>query len=135
MIDEKNTDSAAKPGAARLVALVCMAQVLAQIGAYTWPALLPEFIPLWGLDYSQAGWITASFYLTYMLTVPILVTLTDRVDPRRVYLFGVGCTIIAHFLFAFYAEGFWSALLIRALAGMGWAGTYMTGLKLLADRV
>ena len=135
MIDEKNTDSAAKPGAARLVALVCMAQVLAQIGAYTWPALLPEFIPLWGLDYSQAGWITASFYLTYMLTVPILVTLTDCVDPRRVYLFGVGCTIIAHFLFAFYAEGFWSALLIRALAGMGWAGTYMTGLKLLADRV
>ncbi len=135
MNDEKNTDSAAKPGAARLVALVCTAQVLAQVGAYTWPALLPEFIPLWNLDYSQAGWITASFYLTYMLTVPILVTLTDRIDPRRVYLFGVGCTIIAHFLFAFYAEGFWSALAIRALAGMGWAGTYMTGLKLLADQV
>jgi MFS family permease len=30
---------------------------------------------------------------------------------------------------------FWSALLMRALTGMGWAGTYMTGLKLLADRV
>jgi len=74
MNDEKNTDGAARPGATRLVALVCMAQVLAQIGAYTWPALLPEFIPLWGLDYSQAGWITASFYLTYMLTVPILVS-------------------------------------------------------------
>ncbi|HET9664879.1 MAG TPA: MFS transporter, partial [Burkholderiales bacterium] len=27
------------------------------------------------------------------------------------------------------------ALATRALAGMGWAGTYMTGLKLLADRV
>ena len=135
MSDDETTSSAEKPGAARLVALVCTAQVLAQIGAYTWPALLPEFIPLWGLDYSQAGWITASFYLTYMLTVPILVTLTDRIDPRRVYLFGVGCTIIAHFLFAFYAEGFWSAFLFRALAGMGWAGTYMTGLKLLADQV
>ena len=24
---------------------------------------------------------------------------------------------------------------MRALTGMGWAGTYMTGLKLLADRV
>ncbi len=127
--------SVEKPGAARLVALICTAQVLAQIGAYTWPALLPGFIPRWGLDYSQAGWITASFYLTYMLTVPILVTLTDRIDPRRVYLFGVGCTVISHLLFAFYAEGFWSATLIRALAGMGWAGTYMTGLKLLADRV
>ena len=33
-----------------------------------------------------------------------------------------------------FAEGFWSALATRALTGMGWAGTYMTGLKLLADR-
>jgi predicted MFS family arabinose efflux permease len=33
------------------------------------------------------------------------------------------------------AAGFWSALACRALTGIGWAGTYMTGLKLLADRV
>ncbi|MDE0942571.1 MAG: MFS transporter [Alphaproteobacteria bacterium] len=125
--------AATSPG--RLVALICLAQVLGQIGAYTWPALLPEFIPLWGLDYSEAGWITAAFYLAYMLSVPILVTLTDRIDPRRVYLFGVGCTILAHLLFAFFADGFWSATATRALAGIGWAGTYMTGLKLLADRV
>ncbi len=123
------------PSAGRLVALICTAQVLAQVGAYTWPALLPEFIPLWDLDYSEAGWITATFYLAYMLSVPILVTLTDRIDPRRVYLFGVGCTILGHLMFAFLADGFWSATLSRAVAGMGWAGTYMTGLKLLADRV
>ncbi|NQV61721.1 MAG: MFS transporter [Alphaproteobacteria bacterium] len=126
---------AEKPGAARLVALICTAQVLAQVGAYAWPALLPEFIPRWGLDYSEAGWITASFYLAYMLSVPILVTLTDRIDPRRVYMFGVGCTVIGHLLFALYAEGYWTATLARSIAGIGWAGTYMTGLKLLADRV
>jgi MFS family permease len=38
-------------------------------------------------------------------------------------------------MFALFAEGFWSALAMRALTGVGWAGTYMTGLKLLADRV
>ncbi len=38
-------------------------------------------------------------------------------------------------MFALFADGFWSALATRALTGMGWAGTYMTGLKLLADRV
>src|SRR5262249_14908750 len=32
-------------------------------------------------------------------------------------------------------DGFWSAVLLRGLAGIGWAGTYMTGLKLLADQV
>src|SRR4051794_2374539 len=31
--------------------------------------------------------------------------------------------------------GFWSAVVARCFAGVGWAGTYMTGLKLLADRV
>jgi len=118
-----------------LVAVVCAAQVLAQIGAYFWPALLPGMIPLWGLTNSEAGWITAMFYGAYVAAVPILVTLTDRLDPRRVYLFGVACTVAAHALFGLLAEGFWSALALRALAGVGWAGTYMTGLKLLADRV
>jgi len=124
-----------KLSGAQLVALVCAAQVLAQIGAYFWPALLPGMIPLWSLTNSEAGWITAIFYGAYVAAVPILVTLTDRIDPRRVYLFGVACTVAGHLLFGLLAEGFWSALGLRALAGVGWAGTYMTGLKLLADRV
>lgn len=77
--------------AARLVAVVCAAQVLVQIGAFFWPALLPTMIPLWGLTNSEAGWITAVFYAAYMFAVPVLVTLTDRVDAKRVYLLGVGC--------------------------------------------
>jgi MFS family permease len=120
---------------APLVAAVCAAQVLVQLGAFFWPALLPGMMPRWGLTNSEAGWITAAFYGAYLVAVPILVTLTDRIDARRVYLFGVGCTFVAHLLFGLTAQGFWSALLLRALAGIGWAGTYMTGLKLLADQV
>ena len=120
---------------ARLVAIVCAAQILVQIGAFFWPALLPGMMPLWELSNSQAGWITAGFYGAYMISVPVLVTLTDRIDPKRVYLFGVASTVLGHLLFALFAEGFWSALALRGLTGMGWAGTYMTGLKLLADRV
>lgn len=128
-------NSSRQRSGARLVAVVCAAQVLVQLGAYFWPALLPGMMPLWGLSNSEAGWITAMFYGTYLLAVPVLVTLTDRVDARRVYLFGVACTIVAHLLFGLVAEGFWSALLLRGLAGIGWAGTYMTGLKLLSDQV
>jgi MFS family permease len=119
----------------RLVAVVCAAQVLVQIGAFFWPALLPSMMPLWGLSNREAGWITAIFYGAYMVSVPVLVTLTDRVDPKRVYLFGVAATVVGHLMFALYADGFWSGLAMRALTGIGWAGTYMTGLKLLADRV
>ena len=121
--------------AKRLIAIVCSAQALVQIGAFFWPALLPSMMLRWELTNSDAGWITGIFYAAYMVSVPLLVTLTDRVDPRAVYLFGVGCTIVAHSLFGLVADGFWSALALRAIAGVGWAGTYMTGLKLLVDIV
>jgi predicted MFS family arabinose efflux permease len=124
---------ARSPG--RLVAVVCAGQVLVQIGAFFWPALLPGMIPLWRLSNSEAGWITASFYGAYMVSVPVLVTSADRIDPKNVYLFGVAATAAGHLMFALFADGFWSAVALRALTGMGWAGTYMTGLKLLADRV
>jgi predicted MFS family arabinose efflux permease len=119
----------------RLIATLCTAQVLVQIGAFFWPALVPEMIVRWQLTNSEAGWITAAFYGAYMLAVPILVTLTDRIDAKRVYLGGVAAMILGHALFAALADGFWSALAARALTGIGWAGTYMTGLKLLADKV
>lgn len=119
----------------RIVAFVCASQVLVQIGASFWPALLPEMMSLWDLTFSQAGWITAIFFGAYMIAVPVLVTATDRFDPRQVYLLGVGLTVVGHLLFAIFADGFWSALGARALTGVGWAGTYMTGLKLLADKV
>jgi predicted MFS family arabinose efflux permease len=78
------TDQIDKCSALRLIACVCAAQVLVQIGAFFWPALVPEMIGRWRLTNSEAGWITAAFYGAYMLAVPILVTLTDRIDPKRV---------------------------------------------------
>jgi hypothetical protein len=39
---------ARSPG--RLVAVVCAGQVLVQIGAFFWPALLPGMIPLWRVN-------------------------------------------------------------------------------------
>lgn len=129
------TSAAGHSSALRQVVVVCGAQVFVQIGAGFWPALLPQMMQLWSLTNSEAGWITAIFFGTYMVSVPVLVTLTDRIDAKKVYLFGVGCTVVGHLLFGLFAEGFWSAFATRALAGMGWAGTYMTGLKLLADQV
>jgi hypothetical protein len=66
---------------ARLVTLVCLAQVCAQVGAYTWPALLPGFIADWHISNGQAGWITGLFCAAYTVSVPFLVTLTDRSTP------------------------------------------------------
>src|SRR6188474_3280471 len=108
-------DQRDRSAALRLIAFVCAAQVLVQIGAFFWPALVPEMILRWRLTNSEAGWITAAFYGAYMLAVPILVTLTDRIDAKRVYLGGVAAMVVGHGLFALFADGFWSALTARAL--------------------
>ncbi|MBB91898.1 MAG: MFS transporter [Magnetovibrio sp.] len=119
--------------ATRLIFAVFMAQLLAQIGAYTVPALLPIFITEWNLTNTEAGWLTGMWAAAYVCAVPILVSLTDRIDPKRLYLVCVTLTTLTHLGYAFLADGFWSALFLRALAGMAWAGCYMPGLKVLSD--
>lgn len=121
--------------AIRIIAIVCSAQVLAQIGAFAVAALLPTFIAEWRLSGTEAGWIIGAFYASYTLTVPVLVSLTDRIDPKSIYLAGVTMTAIAALGYATLADGFWTAFAFRLIAGVGWAGTYMPGLKALSDFV
>ncbi|WP_270933338.1 MFS transporter [Falsiroseomonas oryzae] len=120
---------------ARFIAAVVIAQVLVQIGAFSLPALLPGYMDRWSLSATEAGWLVGAFFAAYVAAVPILVALTDRVPARRVYMVGAGATALSHLGFALVADGFWSALPLRALAGIGWAGCYMPGLKVLADRL
>jgi MFS family permease len=112
---------------------MCAAQACAQIGAFSVAALLPALMSAWSLTNTEAGWIGGVYYAAYTLTVPVLSSLTDRVDPRRVYLGSVALTAVAFAGFAGVASGFWSALAFRALMGVGWAGSYMPGLKALSD--
>ena len=117
----------------RPVVVMCAAQGCAQIGAFAVAALIPRLIPAWSLSNTEAGWIGGIYYAAYTLTVPLLSSLTDRVDPKRVYLGSVALTALAFGGFAWVASGFWSALAFRALMGVGWAGSYMPGLKALSD--
>jgi predicted MFS family arabinose efflux permease len=109
------------------------AQILTQIGAFTLPALLPEMMGRWSLSATEAGWLIGVFFAAYVPAVPVLLSLTDRLPARRIYLVGTGATALAHLGFAFFADGFWGGLFFRALAGIGWAGAYMPGLKAIAD--
>ena len=118
-----------------LIGLMCLAQVLGMAGNATFPALIPQFRQLWGLSNTQAGWIGGIYYAGYIAAVPLLVSLTDSRDARRIYLFSTGLGALATLAFALFAQGFWLALLFRLLAGVGLAGTYMVGLRLLTDRL
>lgn len=118
-----------------LIAAMCIAEVAGMLGVFTFPALLPTFTAEWGLSSSEAGWISGIYFLGYMVAALVLVTLTDWIDPRRIYLLCMALTVVAVGGFAMFAQGFWSALALRTLAGVGLAGTYMPGLKALSDLI
>ena len=59
--------------------------------------------------------------------------LTDRVDPKRVFVVGLAIGCLGALGFALSAAGAWSAGAWRLMQGIGLGGTYMPGLKLLTD--
>ncbi|MFO0997430.1 MAG: MFS transporter [Alphaproteobacteria bacterium] len=118
----------------RILIAVCGAQLLGMANYAGFPALLPTFVALWGLSNAQAGWISGIYFGGYTLAVPVLVSLTDRIDPRCVYLWAMALAAASCIGYALLADGFWSALVFRAGAGIGLAGTYMPALKALSDR-
>ena len=71
----------------------------------------------------------------YMLTVPVLATLTDRIDARKILVVGSALSAFGTLLFGIFAHGLWSGALFNAIAGIGFAGAYMPGLKALTDRL
>lgn len=125
----------AKPSTMPLIAACVAAQVGAMLGSGTFAALLPDFIDIWSLSKTDAGWINGIYFVGYLGAVPFLVSLTDRVLPRRIYYLCATVTILAGMGFALWADGFWTAMLFRLLGGIGVAGTYMPGLKLLSDHL
>ncbi len=118
-----------------LTGLVCLVEVLSMLGFSSYAVLLAPLRDAWGLTNTEAGWIGGSFFAGYTIAVPVLVTLTDRMDPRRIWIAGALLTVAGNAGFATFADGFWPALLFHAIAGTGLAGTYMPGLRLLADRL
>ena len=118
-----------------LIAVFCVAEIFGMTGAVTFPALLPTFIDTWALSNTDAGWINGIYYAGYLFAVPVLVSLTDRMAPRRVFFLCMAITVLANLGFALAAEGLWTAMAFRLVAGIGLAGTYMPGLKLLGDHL
>ena len=118
-----------------LLVTLCIAQVLAMTSFANFAALLPDFMVLWDLSNTEAGWIGGIYYAGYVLAVPVLVGMTDSVDAKRIYVFSIGVGVVASLGYAVLAEGFWSAMVFRFLSGIALAGTYMPGLQILNDRL
>jgi predicted MFS family arabinose efflux permease len=115
---------------------MCVGQLGSLLPHVVVPALLAAFfIPEWHLSGAQAGLLSGSGAAGYMVAVPVLATLTDRIDARKILIAGSALSALGTVLFGLFATGLWSGILCNAIAGIGFAGAYMPGLKALTDRL
>jgi MFS family permease len=106
-----------------------------QIALMAVPATIVDLTRAWSLDAAQIGWLGGIYFAGYAFGLPFLAGFAGRTDGRIAYAFSAVIAASASFGFATLAQGFWSALVLRFVGGIGFAGIHIVGMKLMADRL
>src|SRR5687767_11626757 len=102
-----------------LIGAMCLGQVGNLLPPVVVPAVMTEHLmPLWGLSAAQAGLMASAYTFSYMAAVPLLTTLTDRIDARLMLVAGSALSGLATIMFGLFAADLWSATLIWGIAGI-----------------
>lgn len=112
--------------------LVSFAQFLTMLIWFNYSAILPIVKEEWGLTAGEAGVILSSFQFGYVISVFLFGYLSDRINPRSIFIVSALLAGSSGLLFGIAAGGFWSGLFLRILAGIGLGGIYVPGLKYLS---
>jgi len=118
----------------RWLLLLSAAEVLTMTTFANYSAALPILRRDWTLTAAQAGTIFAAQQLGYTAAVLVLSALTDVIGVRAIYLASALWNGLMGLLFAWFADGFGSAVILRGLGGIGLAGTYVPGMRLVVER-
>jgi MFS family permease len=118
----------------RWLLLLCLAQCFIMLVFINYSAVLPLLVQEWGMSNTKAGSIFSVYQLGYIASGVILSTLTDRLNTKHIFIASILWSGTANLLFALYAHDYTSAMMLRALTGIGMGGTYMPGLKLVAEK-
>ncbi|HEV8354434.1 MAG TPA: MFS transporter, partial [bacterium] len=120
-------------GSIRWLLLLSFAEILTMLTFGNYSAALPVLRQEWGLSAAQAGMVFGAQQIGYAAAVFVLSSLTDVIGVRKIYLLTAVWSGVMGLLFAWLADGFWPALLLRSLAGIGLAGTYVPGMRLVVE--
>jgi predicted MFS family arabinose efflux permease len=94
-----------------LVVAMCVGQIGNLLPHVAVPAVMAQHLmPQWNLGATEAGMMASSFAFGYMVAVPVLTTLTDRIDARRILIAGSALSGLATLGFGFFAENLLAAI-------------------------
>lgn len=112
----------------------CFAYIFIMFVFLNYAAVLPLIRKEWGISNGAAGSIFSAYQIGYIISAVLLTSLTDRYNPKVIFMTSALWSALTNILFALFATDLRSGLILRGLAGLGMGGTYMPGLRLVADR-
>ena len=117
----------------RLLALLSTAELLGMSLWFAASAVAPQLSAIWGLDATQAGWLTTIVQLGFVAGTAITAALNiaDIVPSRTLFAASAltGAAVNAGIL---VAGSFDTALVLRFLTGLCLAGVYPPAMKMIA---
>ncbi len=116
-------------GRAYLLTAVLM---LALLPSHLVAAVVPLLREEWGVSATEVGWVFAVYQVGYVVSVLFVLPLTDRLRPGSVLVACVALASVSFVLFPLLANGVWSASGLRFLGGLGLAGIYMPGVRMVS---
>ncbi|WP_209122670.1 nitrate/nitrite transporter [Alkalihalobacillus sp. BA299] len=117
----------------KILWLLSIAQFLAMQVWFNFSAVLPVVEAEWGLTSTQSGIIIAFFHLGYVIAILFYSFMSDKYDPKQSFVYGAFIAAISGILLCFFAQGFWTTLILRTISGIGIAGIYVPGMRILSQ--
>lgn len=108
--------------------VLALAMLPTNVVAAAMPILLKE----WHAQNTEGGIVFAAYQVGYVVSVLVLLPLTDRYRTGRVIAVCATATALSFLLFPFFATNVWTASFFRFLAGLGLAGIYMPGVRVMS---
>ncbi len=116
------------------LAMIAVAIFAVALPISSYPSALPIIREAWGLSDTEAGLINGMASAGSVIGALVLIPLTDKWRADRVLLASALTTAVGHLLFPLAAENLATAAPMRLAAGLGLAGVYVTGTRIVAER-
>ena len=113
---------------------ICASRVFNGLVFMSYAAALPVLQREWGMSAAQAGLIASGFQIGYAVSLVVFSSIADRISPKRLYLWSLFAAGVFSLIFAVFARGFTSALILHTVVGISLGGTYTTGVMIIADQ-
>jgi MFS family permease len=119
---------------ARWLFLMCASRGCFSLIFTAYAAVIPLVQPEWGMSSGETGLVQSAWHLGYLISLFGAGLLVDRIGARDTYLATGFAACASALVFAFFANGFLSALALHFVAGLLSGGSYAPGLALIALR-